>query len=111
MGYKWKPSASQKREFAQNMQNEEFKTNYYARKEVKKIKRINTSEFDYTTAGGNYVPTREQHNFCLDNFDLFETQTEINAMNIVLIGYATNEKVHHDYIHIVNEKRRNSILV
>jgi hypothetical protein len=40
MAYKWKPSASQKREFAQNMQNEVFKTDYYARKEViEKFKR------------------------------------------------------------------------
>jgi hypothetical protein len=111
MAYKWKPSASQKREFAQNMQNEVFKTDYYARKEVKENKRRSTSKFDYNTAGGNYIPTKEQHDFCLNNMELFETSEDKTACNIVMSGYICNEKTPHDFIHIVNEKRRNSVLV
>jgi hypothetical protein len=106
MSYKWKPSALQKREFANNMKNEEFVNEYYAKREAKVDKRRSTSQFDYNAAGGNYVPTREQYIFCVDNINQFETREEIDAMNFVMSGYVMNEKVHHDYIHIVNEKRR-----
>lgn len=111
MGYKWKPSKSQRREFAIKMQDPDEKAAYEAKKEEKAQKRRATSSFDYNKAGGNYVPTEEQFNFCLSNMHLFITPEEINAANWVMSGYTCNEKVHHDYIHIVNEKRRNFVSV
>lgn len=106
MAYHWKPSANQRKEFAQNMQNEDFAKVYYKKQEEKIIKRRSTSMFDYNKAGGNYTPTKSQHDFCLRYSELFESSEEQTAMNIVMTGYACNEKVHHDYIHIVNEKIR-----
>lgn len=106
MAYRWKPSKSQRREFAKNMQDEVFKAEYYARKEAKAEKRRSTSEFDYNSAGGFYVPTKEQHDFCISNMNLFETSKEKDACNFVMSGYSLQEKIHHDFIHIVNEKRR-----
>ncbi len=111
MGYKWKPSKSQRREFAIRMQDPQEKAAYEARKEEKAQKRRAGSSFDYNKAGGFYVPTREQHDFCFDNMHLFNSPEEIDAANFVMSGYICNEKVHHDYIHIVNEKRRNLVSV
>ena len=106
MGYKWKPSKSQRREFAIRMQNPEEQAAYEARKKERANKRRATSSFDYNTAGGEYIPTKEQFNFVYEHMELFTTPEELNAANIVLSGYTSNEKVHHDYIHIINEKRR-----
>ena len=107
MGYKWKPSKSARREFAQKMQNDvEFANDYYARKELKAEKQRKGSKFDYNSAGGNYTPTRQQHDFCFNHPECFETSEEINAKNIIMSGYAMNEPVYHDFIHIVNEKLR-----
>lgn len=111
MKYKWKPSKSQRRMFAINMQDEQFKADYYARKEIKAEKRRSTSEFDYNSAGGFYIPTKEQHDFCVANMGLFETSKELDACNFVISGYNLQETVHHDYIHIVNEKRRSLVLI
>ena len=106
MGYKWRPSKSQRRAFAIKMQDPEEKAAYENRKEQKAQKRRETSSFDYNKAGGSYIPTKEQADFALNNMDLFITPEEIDAANFVISGYACNEKVHHDFIHIVNEKRR-----
>lgn len=105
MGYKWKPSKSQRREFAINMQNSEFKTQYLQRKEERAKKRRKTSQFDYNSAGGNYVPTKSQYDFCYENYNNL-AQNEKNAANIVMSSYSLNEKCHHDFIHIINEKIR-----
>ncbi len=106
MSYKWKPSASQKREFAERMKNPDEQAAYEARKTEKLQKTRAGSRFDYGSAGGNYTPTKEQHDFCFNNAHLFESMDEQTAMFEVIRGYSCNEKVHHDYIHIVNEKRR-----
>ena len=106
--HKWKPSKAQKREFAEKMQNPEFAQAYNQRKEDKAKKRREGSKFDYNSAGGMYIPTREQHDFCFANMHLFVTNEEIEAMNMVMSCYSINEKCHHDYIHIVNEKRRSN---
>ena len=106
MAYKWKPSKAQRTEFAQRMQNSEEKAAYEARKTTKAEKRRSTSSFEYNTAGGNYVPTKTQHDFCFNNIHLFQTSEEQQASNMVIYGYSCQEKVHHDYIHIVNEKQR-----
>lgn len=107
MAYKWKPSKTARREFAQKMQNDsDFAAAYYQRKEEKAEKRRAGSSYDYATAGGRYVPTREQHDFCLQNMHLAETSEQQDAFNQVLYGYSCQEKIHHDYIHVVNEIRR-----
>lgn len=107
MAYKWKPSKSAAREFAQKMQNDsEFAANYYAKKEEKKAKKRATSKFDYETAGGNYVATKMQYDFCMRNMNLFETSEEQNSANQVIYSFSCNEKIHHDNIHVVNEKIR-----
>lgn len=106
MSYKWKPSASQKREFAERMKNPEEQAAYEARKVEKLQKKRAGSRFDYNSAGGYYTPTKEQHDFCFANMELFVTSEEKDAMNFVMSGFSCNEKVHHDFIHIVNEKRR-----
>lgn len=106
MAYKWKPSKSQRRAFAERMQDPEEQAAYDARKEQKAQKRRESSQFDYKTAGGSYVPTQEQFWFCAEHSEMFETMEEQTACNMVMSGYTCNDKVDHDYIHIVNEKRR-----
>jgi hypothetical protein len=88
------------------MQNPEEKAAYGERKRQKAEKRKASSQFDYEKAGGSYVPTYTQHDFCMMNNHLFTTSEQIDARNQVIYGYTCNEKVHHDYIHIVNELRR-----
>ena len=106
MAYKWKPSKSARREFAEKMANDtQFASDYYARKTAKENKRRSTSSFDYHTAGGNYIPTKEQHDFCMANMP-FETNEQNEASNQVMYGYVNQEKIQHDYIHIINELRR-----
>jgi hypothetical protein len=105
MGYKWKPTATQKREFAERMKNPIEQAAYYQRKNDRATKRRSTSIYDYTSAGGYYIPTKEQYDFAMRNPDLF-TSDEENSRNQVIFGYSCSEKVHHDFIHVVNEKRR-----
>ena len=104
--YKWKPSASQRKEFAERMKNPDEKLKYEKDKEEKANKRREKSKFDYNTAGGEYIPTKIQYDFVMKNSNLFNTSEEKDAMNKVIYGYTTKEKVHHDNIHIVNDKIR-----
>lgn len=105
MGYKWKPSKTARREFAQKMANDsEFSANYYARKEQKAIKRRSGSSFDYNSAGGSFVPTKAQYDFAMRNS--YNNDAENVAFDMVVWGYSCNEKVHHDFIHVVNERIR-----
>ncbi len=109
MAYNWKPSKSARREFAEKMNNDtEFANAYNAKKEAKAEKRRSLSKFDYQSAGGNYIPTKQQHDFCLSNFHLFVTPEQQNAANIVMYGYLYQEKISHDNIHIVNELMRSN---
>lgn len=106
MSYKWKPSASQRRAFAEKMQDPIEKEAYEERKRNRDKKRQSTSQFDYNKAGGNYIPTKEQYDFCYNKMELFITNDEKNAANMIMYGFTCNEKIHHDFIHIINEKRR-----
>lgn len=101
--YKWKPSASQRREFAEKMQNPEEKQAYEDRKREKRL-------YD-NWKDKDFVPTKEQNDFCIQNIDKFETSEELEAANMVMSAYGCNEKVNHCYIHIVNEKRREAVKV
>ena len=103
---KWKPSKSARRAFALKMQDPVEATAYQARKEARATKRRQTNKFDYETAGGSYVPTRAQFDYCLANISYsMPIDTQV-AFNEVMFGYSNTEKVHHDYIHIVNEHIR-----
>lgn len=104
---KWKPNASQRRAFAERMQDPEEKAAYEARKEARAEKRRAGSNFDYATAGGQYVPTEYQYSqamFFLGHKELDDQQKD--ACNQVVYGFTCQEKIHHDYIHVVNELTR-----
>lgn len=102
MGYKWKPSASQRREFAAKMSDPIERAAYYENKEAKAAKKRAGSQFDYNSAGGNYIPTQAQYNAAVEAIG-----TGIdNDCNRVIYGYTCQEKVHHDHIHVINEYLR-----
>ena len=105
---KWKPSASQKKAFAEKMKDPEEQAAYLQRKEDRAEKRRAGSRFNYSTAGGNYMPTEGQYKEALrfiGKGDL--TQEQFNACNIVMSAWVCQEKCHHDQIHVVNELTRN----
>jgi hypothetical protein len=65
----------------------------------------NKSKFNYRTAGGYYLPTVNQYLYCtLIRYQLNVEQKE--AVQQVINGFTNRIKIHHDYIHIVNEMRR-----
>lgn len=104
---KWTPSKAQKRAFAEKMANDpEFKAAYEARKRAREEKRRASSIFEYSTAGGEFIPTRVQYEEALELLNEATTEEQKAAANIVISGYAFKEKVHHDFIHIVNEYSR-----
>jgi hypothetical protein len=105
MSYKWKPSASQRRAFAEKMKDPAERTAYETRKRERAEKRRGKSRFDYEKAGGEYIPTKAQHDFCL-NLPAETTPAQLEAANMILYGYGCLEKVHHDYIHIINDMIR-----
>ena len=102
MAYKWKPTAAQKKAFAEKMQDPAEQRAYEQRKQAKADKRRAGSRFDYNTAGGEYLPTRAQYDAAMKlAYSGTEEQTE--AANMVATAYTCGMKVHHDHIHIVNE--------
>ena len=107
MAYKWKPSKTARREFAQKMNEDSgFAADYYERKEQKAEKRRASSSFDYQTAGGFYVPTRAQYDFAINA--IYRDGDEKQAIDMVVYGFSCNEKIHHDFIHVINEKMRSN---
>lgn len=101
---KWKPSKSQRRAFAEKMQDPEFREAYYARREKRAERRRASSKFDYENAGGMYMPTRVQFDAALIlATSSAATPEQREAANVVVSGYSFGRKVHHDYIHVVNE--------
>ena len=106
MAYRWKPSASQKKAFAERIKDPEQKKEYEERKEAKAQKRRESSKFYYPSAGGNYIPTKYQYETALKMKQTNLTDEEKNSSDQVLYGYINNEKISHDHIHIVNEWER-----
>lgn len=106
--YRWRPSKTQRQAFAKNMQDPSYAAEYYARKEAKAEKKRATSKFDYTIAGGAYIPQEYQYDaamrFLSTKHDMTDEQKR--ACELVVSAYSMNEKVHHDYIHIVNDMYR-----
>lgn len=104
MSYKWRPSRKQRQEFAERMANDTaYRDAYYERQEQKAAKKRSTSKFEYRTAGGEYTPTEAQNKAAFELSKLNSTEEQREACNMVLYGYSSGEKVHHDYIHIINE--------
>jgi len=99
MGYKWRPNKSQRKAFAIKMQDPE-------NREIYESKMAKERTYEYWK-DKNFVPTKEQHDFCLEYINLFVTSEEKEAVGAVMYGYSCNEKVNHSHIHIINEKRRN----
>lgn len=104
MAYKWKPSQTARREFAQKMQTDSnFAAEYYLRKAKKVENKRASSNFDYETAGGYYIATKAQHDFATFDRTGVESPEQMEACNQVAYSFTCQEKIHHDYIHIVNE--------
>lgn len=103
MAYKWKPSAAQRKAFAIKMQDPTEKAAYEKRKADKAEKRRSSSRFDYSTAGGFYVPSRAQHDYAVFDRSMNTTDEHDQACDMVASAYACNTPVEHDSIHIVNE--------
>lgn len=101
MSYKWKPNATQRRAFAEKMQDADEKAAYENKKAEKRL-------YD-NWKDKDFIPTKEQNDFCFNNMNLFVTSDEKNACNMILSAFGLNEKTNHCYIHIVNEKRRKYI--
>lgn len=105
---KWKLSKSQRREFAENMKNQDFADAYYARKAAREEKRRATSRFDYNSAGGMFFATEYQFDFCMKHYGSF-TKEQKEAADMIFFSFNCKEKIHHDNIHIINELIRKSI--
>ena len=60
------------------------------------------SRFDYSSAGGEYIPTKSQYDAAME-YNGKEPDI-LEACNMVIFGWSCKEKVSHDYIHIINEK-------
>lgn len=100
----WKPSKSQRKAFAIRMQTDsEYAEAYHARQKARIDKCQASSQFNYESRGGMYIPTQAQHDFCFNNMNLFVTDEQKNAANMVMYGWSCQERIHHDYIHVVNE--------
>lgn len=100
--YKWKPSKSQRTAFAIKMQNPKEKAAYELRKMDREKKKRTKSKYNYKTAGGYYIPTKEQYNFAMSKPDHL-TIKELHACDVIIYGYSCQEKIEHDYIHLINE--------
>jgi hypothetical protein len=112
MKYKWKPTKAQRQKFAERMANDaEFREAYYKRKEQRAEKRRSSSKFDYETAGGEYIPTQVQNKAAFELLNNNPTDEQKEACDMVIYGYSCQEKVHHDYIHIINEyiRKKNTL--
>ena len=108
MGYKWKPNKAQRIEFAKRMATDTaYSEAYYKRKEQRAEKKRSTSKFDYQTAGDEYMPTEIQFKVAFELSSLDPTPEQKEACNMVMYDYTNKEKIHHDYIHIINEYIRN----
>lgn len=109
MAFKYKPSATERKDFAEKMANDpQFKADYLARKEAKEDKKRSTSRFNYKGAGGYYLPTKEQYNAASWLRKNSTNTDQLVAAEAVVNCYLLEQPVHHDAIHIINEYIRNS---
>lgn len=110
MAYKWRPSASQRRAFAERMKDPAEQAAYLERKEDRAAKRRASSAYNYSSAGGNYIATKSQHDAAMIALQSLQlTPEQRDACHQVTYSFSCQEKIHHDYIHIVNELRRSHL--
>lgn len=107
---KWKPSKSQRREFAIKMQTDvDYAEAYNERKKRKKENFITSCE--KLGSGFLCTATKEQHDFAVFNRPSDLTAEQEDALNQVAFSFSCNEKIDHYYIHLVNELRRKSFII
>ena len=104
MRRKWKPNKAQRKEFAIRMSDPIERSRYESVQRAKAEKRRSKSIYDYTSAGGFYNPTKLQYQTAFKMI-VEGTENEL-ACRMVMQGFTSKEKVHHDYIHVVNEHIR-----
>lgn len=109
MSYKWRPSKSQRREFAQKMQDPTERAAYEARKEARAENRRAKSNYNYNTAGGSYKPTAIQYETAIKYAAMDLTDKQRQACEQVIYGHTCDETIHHDHIHVINEMMRSGI--
>lgn len=107
MGFKkrWQPNASQRREFAERMKDEDEKAAYEARKRAKNTYSDNPLSFKHK----DFVPTEFQYQQAQKFLNEQLTPTQKYACNRVCDGFVCQDKVSHDYIHIINSLQRGTI--
>lgn len=104
--YKWKPNATQRREFAERMKDPEEQKAYSERKYAKTHYNIDDSR---SFANGSFVPTEMQYKIAINMLNQELSNEEFNAATQVSSAYICQDKTHHDYIHIVNHFEENKI--
>lgn len=97
--YKWKPNASQRKEFAQRMKDPEEQAIYLERKHAKNSYNPNDSR---SFANRCFIPTQFQYEVAVNMLGKDLTDEQKHAAKIVMSGYSCQDKVHHNYIHIIN---------
>lgn len=96
---RWRPSKSQRRDFAIKMQDSEERVAYEEHRRLRNSYEGFKDKF--------FIPTKLQYNFAMNSLQTQNlTPEQEDACNQVSFGYINNEKIHHDYIHIINEMRR-----
>jgi hypothetical protein len=105
MGYRWKPNATQRKAFAEKMKDPDEKKIYEDRKWVKTHYSNDPRSFKHKS----FIPTQFQYDNAM-NFlrEKLLTSQQEDACNQVISGFICQNKIHHDYIHIVNELTRNN---
>ena len=75
----------------------------FERKMAQLAKKREKSKFNYATAGGSFVPTREQYEAAIAM-----ERAGIDVMQATALqgAYLAQSKVSHDIIHVINEYRR-----
>jgi hypothetical protein len=105
--YRWKPNASQRREFAEKMKDPDEKKAYEERKYAKNHY---IPDDPRSFANKSFIPTKEQNNYVRSIYNNDITSEQKEAYDQVIYGYGCQEKIHHDYIHIINSMRRGELV-
>jgi len=98
--FKWKPNASQRRAFAERMQDSDEQSAYYSRQLAKKNKFYDS--FYHPGSGVECIASKSAHDFCIFDRRGIDTPELEDAANQVVFSFSCNEKIDHYYIHIIN---------
>lgn len=97
--YKWKPNASQRKEFIEKMKDPKEQAAYSERKYAKIHYNLNDNR---SFANKSFIPTENQYCTAINMLNNKLTPEEFDAANQVSSGYICQDKIHHGYIHIIN---------